>query len=46
MNNLVTIEGVRGYLDSEGNAMLNLYDTARGLGFTRIANSGNEVVMW
>jgi len=46
MNNLLTINGVRGYLDSEGVAMLNLEDTARGLGFTQIAKSGNESVRW
>jgi anti-repressor protein len=35
MKNLVTIQGVRGYLDDQGNAMLNLEDTARGLGFAQ-----------
>lgn len=46
MNNLVTIKNVRGYIDEKGVAFLNLEDVARGLGFTRIANSGNEVIRW
>ena len=47
MNELVTIKNVRAYIEkSNGTAFLNLEDVARGLGFTRIANSGNEVVMW
>lgn len=29
-----------------GEIEINLEDSARGLGFTRIANSGNEVVRW
>lgn len=45
-NGLVTIKNVRGYIGENGVAFLNLEDVARGLGFTRIANSGNEVVMW
>ena len=44
-NRLVTIKNVRGYIGENGVAFLNLEDVARGLGFTRIANSGNEVVM-
>jgi len=46
MNELLTISGVRGYVDEKGTAFLNLEDVARGLGFTRIADSGNEVVRW
>ncbi|SNS22418.1 hypothetical protein SAMN05446037_1006100 [Anaerovirgula multivorans] len=34
MKNLQVIRGVRGYLDGDGVAMLNLEDCARGLGFT------------
>ena len=40
------IEGVRGYVDTDGVVQLNLEDIARGLGFTRIAASGNEVIRW
>ena len=46
MNELVTIKNVRGYIDEKGTAFLNLEDVARGLGFTEIAKSGNEVVIW
>ena len=46
MNDIITIKGVRGYLDAEGTAQLNLEDISRGLGFTREANSGNEVIRW
>ena len=46
MNNLVTISGVKGYIDENGTAWLNLEDTARGLGFTTVATSGNECVRW
>lgn len=45
-NGLVTIKNVRGYVGENGVAFLNLEDVARGLGFTRIAKSGNEVVRW
>ncbi len=41
----VTICDVRGYLDAEGTAWLNVEDVARGLGFTQIKN-GVEYVMW
>lgn len=40
------IEGVRGYVDADGVVQLNLEDIARGLGFTTVATSGNEVVRW
>lgn len=45
-NNLVTIKNVRGYINQEGTAFLNLEDVARGLGFVETAKSGNEVVRW
>ena len=44
-SNLLEIKGVRCY-EKNGIAYLNLEDVARGLGFTRIAKSGNEVVRW
>ena len=44
MNELMTIKNVRGYLDKNGVAQLNLEDVSRGLGFTQTAKSGNEVV--
>ena len=46
MQNLVTIQNVRGYVNETGTAYLNLEDVARGLGFVEIAKSGNEVVRW
>ena len=46
MENLITVKNVKGYVDEKGTAYLNLEDVARGLGFTRIANSGNEVIRW
>lgn len=45
-NNIVTIENVRGYVDEENVAYLNLEDVARGLGFVTTAASGNVVVRW
>lgn len=44
--NIQTIQGVRGYIDQKGTAQLNLEDISRGLGFTKKADSGNEVVNW
>lgn len=44
--NLITIHGVRGYIDETGTAQLNIEDISRGLGFTTVATSGNEVVRW
>ena len=46
MGDLITISGVRGYIDENGVAQLNLDDVARGLGFTTVAASGNECVRW
>ena len=43
---IVVISDVHAYLDENGTAWLNAEDVARGLGFTRIAESGNEVVRW
>ena len=31
---IMTFDGVRGYVDADGVAQLNLEDVARGLGFT------------
>lgn len=45
-NNIITIENVRGYVDEENVAYLNLEDVARGLGFVTTAASGNVVVRW
>ncbi len=46
-NNLspVLISGVSCY-EQDGTAYLRLEDVARGLGFTRTAASGNEVIRW
>lgn len=45
MNEIMNIGGVKCY-EKNGVAYLDLEAVARGLGFTRIANSGNEVVRW
>ena len=45
MNEIITINGVDCY-EKDGTAYLKLETVARGLGFTRTAASGNEVVMW
>lgn len=42
---LIEINGVRGYIDSNGTAQLNLEDVSRGLGFTQKKN-GIEYVRW
>lgn len=44
--NLITVSGVKGYIDENETAWLNLEDTARGLGFTTVATSGNDCVRW
>lgn len=44
--NLLTINGVRGYIDKNGVAHLNVEDVSRGLGFITVATSGNAVVRW
>ncbi|WP_113050235.1 transporter [Paenibacillus polymyxa] len=43
---ILTIHGVRGFIDGNGMAQLSLEDVSRGLGFTTVATSGNEVVRW
>lgn len=35
MNDIISIKGVRGFLDTNGTAQLNLEDVSRGLGFTQ-----------
>lgn len=45
MNEIMTIGGVSCY-EKDGTAYLNLEAVARGLGFTRTAASGNEVIRW
>ena len=45
MNEIMTIQGIPCY-EKDGVAYLNLETVVRGLGFTRIATSGNEVVRW
>lgn len=45
MNEIMNIQGIPCY-EKDGVAYLNLETVARGLGFTRIATSGNEVVRW
>lgn len=44
-NSIMSISGVECY-EKDGTAYLKLETVARGLGFTRIAASGNEVVRW
>lgn len=47
MNEILNISNVHGYMDKQtGTAYLNAEDVARGLGFTTVAKSGNEVVRW
>ena len=45
MNDIVTIDSVRGFVDNNGTAMLNAEDVARGFGFTQV-KSGKEYVKW
>lgn len=45
MNEIMNIGGVDCY-EKDGVAYLKLEAVARGLGFTRIADSGNEVIRW
>lgn len=37
---------IRAVKNEDGSISVNLEDVARGLGFTRVAQSGNEVVRW
>ena len=46
MSDLITISKVRGFIDEDGTAQLNLEDVSRGLGFTTVAASGNGCVRW
>lgn len=45
MSEVMTISGVRGYLDANGIAHINAEDAARGLGFVQVKN-GKEYVRW
>lgn len=45
MNDIINIKGIEGY-EKDGTVYLKLETVARGLGFTRIAASGNEVIRW
>lgn len=45
MNEIMNIQGIPCY-EKDGVAYLNLETMARGLGFTKKADSGNEVVNW
>ena len=45
MNEIINVQGVDCY-EENGTVYLKLEAVARGLGFTRIADSGNEVVRW
>lgn len=46
MNNLQVIKGVECFTDENGMIQLKLENVARGLGFTTVAKSGNEVIRW
>ena len=45
MNNIITIENVRGFIDENGTAMFNAEDVARGWGFIESKN-GREFIRW
>lgn len=45
MNEVISIQGIECY-EKDGTAYLKLEAVARGLGFTTVATSGNEVVRW
>ena len=42
MSNLISISGVRGFIDETGTAQLSLEDCARGLGFTKTDVKGDK----
>lgn len=44
-NSIITVSGVDCY-ERDGTVYLNLEAVARGLGFTTVAKSGNEVIRW
>ena len=46
MNELITIEKVRGYVGENETIFLNLEDVARGLGFVENSKSGNITIRW
>ena len=43
MINVMTIQGVRGYVDKDNTVWLNVEDVARGLGFTQTQNKGGKL---
>lgn len=43
--NLITVSGVKGYIDENGTAWLNIEHVARGLGFTQ-EKDGVEYIRW
>ncbi|MBR2895198.1 MAG: phage antirepressor KilAC domain-containing protein [Oscillospiraceae bacterium] len=45
MNEIMNINGIECY-EKDGTAYLKLETVARGLGFTTVATSGNEVIRW
>lgn len=45
-SSLITIQGVRGFIDSEGTAQLNLEDVSRGLGFIDSSKGETDYVRW
>lgn len=45
MQNLIIVQNVKGYINEDGTAFLNLEDVARGLGFTQVKN-GKEYIRW
>lgn len=45
MEKLLEIKGVRGFIDENGVAHLNLEDVSRGLGFTD-NSKGTEYIRW
>lgn len=46
VHNIVNIENIRGYVETDGTVYLNLTDVCVGLGFTQLAPSGNLVIRW
>lgn len=44
-NNLITVSGVKGFIDENGTAWLNTEAVSRGLGFTQLKD-GREYVRW
>lgn len=45
MQSLIIVQNVKGYINEDGTAFLNLEDVARGLGFTQVKN-GKEYIRW